>query len=436
MPATIIALLILLNGLFVAAEFSIVGAPQTRLAQLAEDGSRLARQVLSVIRHPDRQNRYIATAQVGITLASLGLGMYGEHAVAEWLAKPLQQQAQLAEPLAHSLAIVLAISLLTYLHVVVGEMVPKSLALQSAETTVLRLQRPMELMQRLFLPVVFLLNAIGNGILRLLRIPPVPPGSRLMSPEELELIVDESYAGGLIEADEQLFIENIFDLSHRTVGQVMTPRNRIAGIPAEADEGSVLELVCQSSFTRYPVYEESLDQITGILHTKNLARQQVHRDEAFDLSQLSRPALFVPESLSLEELLVRLRREAIQMAIVIDEFGGTAGLVTMEDLVEEVVGEILDEFDQEITPIQVLEPGKLRVRGDLLLDELNQHYDIDLTHPDADTVGGLLMAELGRVVRPGDRLEEGGLRIEVETVNGLAVQTVLIHLPQEVDSSK
>lgn len=429
-PVLIISILILLNGFFVAAEFAIVGAPHTRIAQRAEEGSMVAQRVLAILQDTDRQNRYLATAQVGITIASLGLGMYGEHAIADWLVVPLERFGRLASPAAHSIAAVLSIGTLTYLHVVIGEMVPKSIALQSAETTVLRLERPMTIMDRLFLPIVAVLNGIGNGIMRLIGIPPAEPHARLMSPQELEMIVEESYAGGLIQADEQLFIENIFDLSERTVGHVMTPRTRIIGLPGSADENTVLTKACEARFTRLPIFEEGLDQIIGVLHLKDLARQQIHPQKDFSLRSIARQTVFVPESLSLEEMLTYFRRERFQMAIVIDEFGGTAGLVTIEDVVEEVVGEILDEFDQEIVPIHRIRPGQLRVRGDLLLDELNQHYHLKLEHPDADTVGGLLMASLGRVLKPGDAFTtQEGVHLEVETVKGLAVQTVLVDIP-------
>jgi CBS domain containing-hemolysin-like protein len=434
-PILIISILILLNGFFVAAEFAIVGAPHTRIAQRADEGSTVARHVLDILQDTDRQNRYLATAQVGITIASLGLGMYGEHAIADWLVVPLESLGRLASPAAHSIAAVLSIGLLTYLHVVIGEMIPKSIALQSAETTVLRLERPMTIMDKIFLPVVVVLNGIGNGIMKLIGIPPAEPHARLMSPEELEMIVEESYVGGLIQADEQLFIENIFDLSERTVGQVMTPRTRIVGLPVSADEKMVLTRACEARFTRLPIFEDGLDQIIGVLHIKDLARQQIHPQEGFNLRKIARQTVFVPESLSLEDMLTRFRRERFQMAVVMDEFGGTAGLVTIEDVVEEVVGEILDEFDQEIAPIHRIRPGRLRVRGDLLLDELNQHYRLNLEHPDADTVGGLLMASLGRVLNPGDAFTtQSGVHLEVETVKGLAVQTVLVDIPRKEEA--
>lgn len=423
----------MLNGLFVAAEFAIVGAPNMRIAQRAEQGSSLAKRVLPILRDPDRQNQYIATAQVGITIASLGLGMYGEHTIANWLIPPLEHLGIFTVSVAHSIAIVISIGALTYLHVVIGEMIPKTIALQSAETTVLRLVTPMTIMERLFYPVVWVLNALGNQILKLIGIQPAEGSARLMSPEELEFVVEESFEGGLIEPNEQLFIENIFDLSERTVGQVMTPRNHIIGIPTTMDEQYVLLRACQARYTRLPVYNDDLDHITGILHLKDLARQQVDPDKEFILTEIIRPPKYVPESLSLEDMLIQFRREGFQIAVVIDEFGGTAGMVSIEDLVEEVVGEILDEFDQEILPIQELEKNVLRVRGDLLIDELNQHFDLNISHPDADSVGGLMMAQLGRIVNPGDKIVIDGVRMEVETVTGLVIQTVIVTIPNGND---
>ncbi len=431
LPIGIISLLIIINGLFVAAEFSIVAAPRTRIAQKAEAGSGSARHIFAILNDPAKQNRYLATAQIGVTIASLGLGMYGEHIVADWLLHPLERLGVLAEPLAHSIATILAISLLTYLHVVLGEMIPKSLALQHAESAVLRLEGPMALIGRIFSPIVHILNGAGNLIVRMLGIPPAGASGRLFSAEELEYLVEESTESGLIEPSEQLFIENIFDLGERTVGQVMTPRNHIAGINAISGEANVLTQVCEGRHSRYPIYEHDLDQIMGILHIKDLARRQVHDDLSFDLHSLLRPAVFVPESLSLEQMLIRFRQTRSPIAIVMDEFGGTAGLVTLEDVVEEVVGEILDEFDQELTPLEHIQPGTVRVRGDLLVDELNQLCDLDIDHPEADTVGGLVMALLGRVAQSGDTAEHDGVTFEVETAEGLAIRTLIVQLPQE-----
>jgi CBS domain containing-hemolysin-like protein len=428
-PILIITGLILLNGLFVAAEFAIVAAPRTRLTQAAERGSRAARHVLDILASPAQQNLYLATAQFGITLASLGLGMYGEHTVAAWLQGPLSRITPLAGALSHTVATILAIGLLTYLHVVLGEMVPKTLAIQHAEATVLQLDRPMRVLRRLFSPIVLVLNGIGNGIVRLMGIPRVNAQARLFSADELEYLMEESADKGLMEPDEQLFIENIFDLRQRSIGQVMTPRKQIVGLHISADEQETLRFVCEKRHSRYPVYDQGLDDIIGVLHIKTLARQQVNRGhQPFDLRQLARPVVYVPESLALDQMLTRFRRDRRQLAIVVDEYGGTAGLITLEDLIEEVVGEILDEFDLEMTPLERLSEKLLRARGDLLVDELNQLCNLDLKHPEADTVGGLVMASLGRLAEQGDRVVIDGVTLEVEAVEGLAVQTVLVRL--------
>lgn len=426
----VIGLLILLNAIFVAAEFSLVAAPHTRLAQRAEAGSRAAADVLSIKSSPQQQNRYLATAQVGITIASLGLGMYGEHVVARWLLVLLYGLGRLAEPVAHGIAGVAAIGLLTYLHITLGELVPLSVSLQYAENIALWVHGVMRFLDRFLSPLVAIMNAIGNLVVRLLGVPSADVQSRLFSPEELEFIVEESAERGLMEPTKQRFIENILDLRERTAGQVMTPRNHVVGIPVTASEEDVLARACNARYSRFPVYEQDLDHIIGVLHVKDLARRQVHPTGAFDLRSLLRAAVFVPDSLPLDDVLLCFRQHHTPLAIVIDEFGGTAGLVTLEDVVEKVVGEILDEFDQELPPVEELEPGMLRVRGDLLVDELNQLYDLELEHPETDTVGGFLMAVLGRVAKAGDRVEYEGVEFEVETTERLAVRTVLVRLPR------
>ncbi len=436
-PLAIISFLIFINGIFVAAEFAIVSVPRTRIAQLAEEGSATARHVLAILNDPNLQNRYITTSQVGITIASLALGMYGEHTIAEWLLPPLEHWGKLAEPIAHSAATVLSIAILTYLHVVGGEMIPKSLGLQSAEPTALGLDRIMRFFEKLFGPFVWLLNILGNSIVRLFGIPPVATESRLMTADELEFIVDESSEGGLLEPSEQLFIANILDLQDRTVEQVMTPRTQVVAISSAASEEDVMQIVCETRISRYPIFNETIDQIIGILHIKDFARHRVRPNtKKLTLSDLARPTLFIPKSLALEKIFQQLRKENLQIAVVIDEYGGTAGIVTMEDLIEEVVGEILDEFDREIPPIEAISEYVLRVRGDLILDELEQLHDLDLLHDDAYTVGGLVMSLLGRIPEEGDTMEYHNIMLEVETVNKLAVQSVLIKRPPPANAAE
>ena len=429
LPILVIGGLILINGIFVAAEFAVAAANHTRVAQMAEAGSMGARQVRAVLRHATLINRYLSTAQVGITLASLGLGMYGEPTLAEWLYRALNQPGWLSLTTAHTVASVVAIVLLTCLHVVLGEMAPKSFALQSADTTAVRLIGFMTVAERLFLPLTTFLTWSGERLLWLVGVPPVDAAANVVSSSELAYIVEESAEGGLLEPEEQVYLENVLDFHNRIIGQVITPRTRMQALPNDATKTAVLALISKHGYSRYPVYAEDRDHIVGILYVKDLARSLSQQPAAFDLIQLMRPAVFAPESLPLEQMLIRFRREHIQIAIVVDEFGGTAGLVTLEDLVEELIGEIQDESDQEIAPFAEITPNTLRVRGDLLLDELNQHYELSLEHAEAETVGGLIMALLGHVAQPGAHVTFMKAGFEVESMDGLAINTVIVYLP-------
>jgi CBS domain containing-hemolysin-like protein len=313
-------------------------------------------------------------------------------------------------------------------------MIPKSLALQASESTALALAQPMAVFEMIFYPVVRVLNALGDRIVRLLGIPPVGKVDRLFTSEELEYIVVESLEGGMLDSSEQLFIENIFDLPDRTVEQVMTPRTQVIGIPSHADADRIQRRICETRKSRYPVYDDNFDNIIGLLHIKDFARFRAQTNgEPLDIRSILRPVAFVPENLVLDRMLLRFQKENIQLAVVIDEYGGTAGVVSLEDLVEEVVGEIQDEFDQEILPIENLGAGVLRVRGDLILDELDQHYEIEFDGTEAFTVGGLVMELLGRMPQPKDRVTFKQVTFEVEATDKLAVQSVIIRLPKDDD---
>jgi CBS domain containing-hemolysin-like protein len=429
-PLMIIGLLILLNGLFVAAEFAVVTASRTKLHKAAEEGSAIAAAVLKVVSSPDSQNRFITTAQVGITLVSLGLGMYGEHVFAEWLVGPLHELGHFSELVAHSLATVLAVSLLTYFHVVLGEMIPKSYALQTANSTIAALYYPMQFADRLFTPLVLLLNRFSVFALDKLGFSLADTETRLFTPDDLEFIVEESMEGELLDSTDHLFIENILDLEERFAEQVMTPRNRIIALPVSATADEVYDQICETNKTRYPIYEDTLERIIGIVHIKDIARWQVsHPEDTPDLKKICRPAIFIPEALPLNLLLTRFRDENEQLAIVLDEFGGVAGLVSIEDLIEEVVGEIQDEFDHEELPIDELDGGILRVRGDVILGELEQHYNFKWDQETkAITISGLVMASLGDIPRLDDQIVIGNASITVEEIEGMAVKTLLMKI--------
>jgi CBS domain containing-hemolysin-like protein len=426
----VIALLILLNGMFVAAEFSIIGVRPSRVEQLAKEGNRTAIGIRDIVQNRNQQERYIATSQLGITLASLGLGMYGEPVIAHLLEGPMHAWFGITDPVVlHTISFVVALAFMTYLHVVLGEMVPKTLALQSAERVVIALSVPMALMQRIFYPAVVTLNQIGLWVLQLLRVPPPASASRLHTPRELEMIVSESFEGGMLDAEEQQLIANIFDFADRRVNQVMTPRTRLEAVPITVDEASLLEQVTSSPHSRFPVYEKNIDNIVGVLHLKDLVRQQSH-GEPFDLRKLIRRAPVVPESLYVETLLATLKKLRQHMAIVIDEYGGTAGVVTLEDVVEEVVGEVRDEFDEDETPpLTLVEPGHIVAQGSVPLDEIEEHVELGEHDYDVETVAGLVLAVLSRAPVEGDTVTINDITFHVEAVEGLAIQRLSVHFP-------
>jgi CBS domain containing-hemolysin-like protein len=437
MPDFVIALiviivLIIINGFFVAAEFAIAGASRPRVSALAEEGSASAQRVLRILNSHPAINRYLSASQIGITLASLGLGMYGEHEITQLLLHPLHRLGWMSVVVANAIATIAAVALLTYFHVVLGEMIPKSLALQSATTAAVRLSTPMAVISWLFRPFTTVLTWISNSLLRLLGIPHAGAETRMVSTTELAYIVEESSEGGLIDPSEQIYLENVIDFNQRTVNQVMTPRTRMAALAVEASREETLALICEERHSRYPIFEGDRDHILGILHVKDVARRLIAPTGVWDLRSMLRPAVYVPESISLDEMLAQFRAEHFQVAIVVDEYGGTAGIVSLEDLAEEIIGEIQDEFDEEQPPFVALDEHTLRVRGDLLLDELTQHYDLDFDTEeaaDSETVGGLIMSLLGHVAHEGEEASLKGVRFVVEAVDGLAIESALVYLP-------
>jgi CBS domain containing-hemolysin-like protein len=428
----VIIILVLLNGLFVMAEFAIIGVRPTQLEQMVDEGVGRAENVLAIVESRQKQDQYIATAQLGITIASLGLAMYGEPQIAHFIEPFLENLWFEPSPqLVQSIGYVLALGLLTYLHVVVGEMVPKSLSLTDAPKMVLLLYHPMRIAHWILAVPVKILNRIGIAMLRLFQVPPVEGHERVLSAEELELLVTESKEGGLLNAEEQEMILNIFDFSDRTVAQVMTPRTKVEGIPLNISRQEILKIVSESRHSRFPIYDGDLDHIAGILHLKDLVKQTLNKDSKFDLRLILRSAPAVPEDLPVQALLAAFKRQKLHMAIVLDEFGGMDGIVTLEDLVEEVVGEVRDEFDQEKEPFVKLGPGLFEVEGEYLVDDFEDGFWGDPDNlPDVETVGGLVISKLGRPPVVGDEVTYNEkIYMRVLAVEGRAVARVLIEFP-------
>jgi CBS domain containing-hemolysin-like protein len=435
LPLVVIAILILLNGFFVAAEFSIIGVRRSRMEQLAEEGNRTAGWVRGILIDSSKTDRWIATAQLGITLASLGLGMYAEPAIAHLIEAPLHDWLGLEGAIVHTISFLIALSFITYLHVVIGEMVPKSLALQKPERTVLSLTSLMRLSGRIFSIPVTVLNRTGLLLLRLLRVPLPSESSRLYTADELELIITESSAGGLLEEFEQQIAANIFDFSEHRLGQIMTHRTSITAMPITASESDIQELVTTAPFSRVPVYQANIDDIVGVLHIKDFVRQQLS-DAPFDLRALLRDISFVPETLPVGELLARFKGRRLHMAIVMDEHGGTLGLVTLEDLIEEIVGEVRDEFDpEEEQPITVVAPGHVVAQGTALLDDVKAYVAIGEHGYDVQTIGGLVLAKLGRRPSKDDEIRFGPVTLHVDSVERLAITRVSIRFPPDTSAS-
>jgi len=307
-------------------------------------------------------------------------------------------------------------------------MIPKALALGAPERTALGVVGPMRVARALFYPLVVTLNAVATGVLRLLRIP-AESGRERYTAQELARIVNESFEGGALGDAEQILIANIFDFGEREVYQVMTPRRRVTGLPVNASLGEVRALVEKSTHSRFPVFEGDLDHIIGVLHVKDFIKQQTRAPERFALRTLMRRAPRVPEGMPAEKLLAAFKRLKVHLAVVMDEFGGTAGIVTLEDLLEEVVGEA-QEGRQAPPRIEELGGGELRVQGGVPLEELNDRYALGLVSETAETVAGLVVDELTRPPQVGDEVTVAGARLRAETVDGLAIETVVISLSE------
>ena len=432
-PFIIILLLVLLNGFFVMAEFSIISARTTQLEPFSEEGNKAATLTIDIIESRREQDKYIATAQLGITIASLGLAMYAEPQIAHFITPYLEKLLGdgVTNALIHSISYIISLSILTYLHVVLGEMIPKSLALSHPTDYVLRISKPMAWARfGLSLPVRAL-TWIGNILLRLFRIPLVSGEERVVSPDEIELLVTESLEGGLLNTEEEELIRNIFDFGERTVGQVMTPRPKVISIPHDMPAQELFEFVSNSRHSRFPVYEGDLDHIIGLLHLKDVAKQ-VLKGGAFDLRIMLRPLPAVPEDYLVENLLAAFKRDRRHMGVALDEFGGMAGIVTLEDLVEEVMGEVRDEFDDELEPFVKRESGIIDVAGDYLVDDLVEDIDLgdhDLL-PDVDTVGGLIVTWLANVPKVDDEFTYNNNRFIVTKVERRAIIRARIEYPE------
>jgi CBS domain containing-hemolysin-like protein len=438
--------LVAANGFFVAAEFSLVKVRKTRIDQLVAEGKGAARVVQREIDHLDN---YIAATQLGITLASLSLGWIGEPALA-YLIEPLFKAflpAGAATTAAHTIAIIVAFTIITTFHIVLGELVPKSIALQRAEATALFVARPLMIFNRLFRPFIIMMNGLGNLVVKVFGMQTnANEHGSVHSVEELEMLVTQSREAGVLDQSEEVLLRRVFDFSDKSANSVMMPRTEIVGIPKNITLEELVKVAAEEHYTRLPVYDSSLDNIIGILHVKDLF-SVVHQNfsyngqTAFDVTKIMRKVLKVPETVSLEDLLARMKREQVHLTVVIDEYGGTAGIVTIEDILEEIVGAVGDEFDTveegQKPEIQALPDGTTLVSGLVTITTFAERFGLSLPDTDYETIAGYVFGELGRTPEIGDKIAVQNYEIRVEEMDGLRIDRlkVIPHKPATLEET-
>lgn len=427
-------ILVLANGFFVAAEFALVSVRHTRIAELIAQGNRTAKWVKKAIDDPDR---FIAATQLGITIASLGLGWIGEPALGHLLQPVIELfPAEIESEVSHSLSSGFAFAIITFLHVVVGELAPKSIALQNPERTSLIVAQPTVWTEWIFKPAIWLLNGTGNFLLRILGVQPALAHETVHSPTELKMLATASAESGIVKDSEEEMIHAVFEFGDMLVRHVMVPRTEMIAISVESNIDEMIQIAIQHPYTKFPVYENSLDHVVGIVHLKDLVRSRHGEDQVDSTARdLMREAIFIPETARLNDLLNRFRARKRHIAIVLDEYGGTAGAVTLEDLLEEIVGEVSDPFDTE-PEIQSLPDGSSSIDGLTLIDEVNEHFSLNLSDPHYDTLAGYILGRLGRLAQVGDTVQTDGVELRVIAMDGLRIARVSLSPMETIEDSQ
>jgi CBS domain containing-hemolysin-like protein len=422
----IIGGLVLLNGFFVGAEFALVRARRTRLEAYARLGDRKARIAL---RATSNIAALLSASQLGVTLASLGLGWVAEEAVGHVFANLFAHLPPVVElSLRATLAAASALVVVTYLHVVFGELAPKAAALNHPEQLARWLAPPLVAFAWVTTPFTWLLNRSSQVVLRLLGERAPSAEEVVHSPEELRMLVEQSQEGGALQQQDAELIEGVFEFSEKNAREVMTPRTEIVAVPLDATLDEAVEIVEEGGFSRYPVFDETIDDIVGLLLAKDLLGVLHHRPAEFTLRSIMRDVHVVPGTREVEEVLADFKRRKEHMAIVLDEYGGTAGIVTMEDLLEEIVGEILDEYDERVEPEPVVAEGETLVPGATHISELNERFGLEVPEEDYTTIGGFVFGTLGRLPVAGDRIAAGGAAFTVREMSGRRIETLGVEL--------
>ena len=415
-------LIVFFNAFFVATEFAIVKARASRIQELLREGVRGAAAAEDVLRNLDS---YLSATQLGITLGSLGLGWVGEPAFAAVL-RPIFSSVGLWSPaVVHSIALALAFAVITFLHIVLGELTPKFFAISRPEAVALVAAGPLRAFRRLCSPALWLLNSSASFVMRLLGIPRVSNSELVHSEEELRILLAESHRTGALSASKRKLLENVFDYTHRSAKHIMVPRAEIIYLTLRRTLAENLDVIRNNQHTRYPLCETDIDHVVGMIHVKDLFQPAEGQPEVPDLLRVKREILFVPETRPLELLQRDFQQRRVHMALVVDEYGSTSGLVTLEDILEEIVGEIQDEFDAEPPKMQKTGEGYV-VDGLVLVDEIVERLGIEIPEHESNTLGGFVIARLGRIARVGDVVKLDGYDVKVVELKGRRVSKLLL----------
>lgn len=413
--------LVFANGFFVAAEFAIIAVRKTRIDQMIAEGHTGARAVRRAVTDPDS---YIAATQLGITMASIGLGWIGEPALAELVHPAITfLPTGIAEATSHSIAVAVAFALITALHITVGELAPKTIALERAESTALLVVRPTELFMRLFWPFIRLLNGVGRAMVNMIGLRGSGGHAMVHSEEELKMLVTASQEAGVLEEREEQMLHRVFDFADLTAGQVMVPRTELVAVPADASGDALLKAVATAGYPTLPVYRDSLDNVVGMLHAIDVVKAMAAGQRDIAAGAIAHESLNVPETMAADDLLAVLRQRGVREAVVIDEYGGTAGLVTFEWLMERIVGAAGGGRTVQHAD------GSADVDGLMLVGDVNEQFGLHIDESTYTTIGGYMLGRIGRRARLGDTIEVEGRRMRVAGLDGLRVARVWISTP-------
>lgn len=428
--ALVIIFLIFMNGFFVAAEFAVAKVRPSQLEMLCQQGNKQAEYAKSLVEHIDVS---LSVTQLGITFTSLGLGWVGEPMVATWI-MPICLNFGLGEAVGHTVSFTLAFAVITASHIVLGELVPKNMAIQSAEKVTLTIAAPLLLFQKFTYPFVWFLNHVANTVAGWMGLSVVTETEEAHSEDEIRILMEESHKHGFIDKTEFDFVDNVFEFADTDVRDIMTPRTEMTCLYLEDSIEENIRVAVREKRTRYPICREGKDDIIGFLHTKDLLDAITHGRRP-NLRRLSRHALVVPESMSVSRLLKTMQKTRSQLAIVVDEYGGTAGMATIEDIIEELVGEIQDEFDNERASVEEKEPGLYSVWGRLSLEEVNEEFDLHIDDENVDTLGGWLYSQIEAPPVVGACAVTDEAEYTVEEVERMSITRVTVRL-KELPSEK